>query len=131
MGAVTMLITQEVLDLRSWIALLAITRELGPTKVSVREILSFSEAVKGPAFDVALDLSQLNFEPLVSAPSAEGKHAQRVTWNASVWFTEELQRGPRMSHLELHGVPSMLSCACQCGRSLGSPAYVIWVPYAC
>ncbi|CAL8469781.1 g9323 [Coccomyxa elongata] len=54
---------KEVLDLRSWIALLAITRELGPAKVSVREILSLSEAAKGPAFDVALDLSQMNFEP--------------------------------------------------------------------
>jgi len=59
-----MLIMQELLDLRSWVALLKITQELEPANASVREILSLPAAAKGPAFDVALDLSQLHFRPL-------------------------------------------------------------------
>ncbi|CAL8467398.1 g6935 [Coccomyxa elongata] len=71
---------KEVLDLRSWIALLAITRELGPAEVSVREILSLSAADVGPAFDVTLNLSELNFE-------ARELHEHPTESQMAAWLT--------------------------------------------
>ncbi len=93
--------------MRSWIALLAITRELGAEQASVREILSLPKAAKGPAFDVALDLSQLNFEPRVSAPvrkgsMRKGSHGMQV--HGYMVYGGAAER-PGMPHLHVHGGP--------------------------
>ncbi|BDA51150.1 hypothetical protein COCOBI_18-0250 [Coccomyxa sp. Obi] len=81
---------KEVLDLRSWIALLAITQELlaPEERVSVRDILSLPETTKGPAFDVALDLSQLHFEH-------RALHERPIEAQINAWVKSGLLKVPK------------------------------------
>ena len=127
--AVTLLIMQELLDLGSWIALVAITRELRAAQASVRDILSLPEAAQGDAFDVALDLSKLkdSFEYRVSAPQcgreacAKGHTRMQVD---GCMVEGEAAQGTRDAPSACAWVLFLLSCAWPLWMPSGLPTYV-------